>query len=84
MFDQIILKSDLFICRIAAPPGGLQGSFLRMSQGPGPGAGPAPAPGPGLVGQHGGSVQMKRPGEFAGIRPVTAAAGHMMPGQGFS
>lgn len=78
MFDQIILKSDAFICRIAAPPGGLQGSFLRMSQGPGPG----PGSGPGLVVQHGGAVQIKRPGEFAGIRPVTATAGHMMPGQG--
>lgn len=75
MFDQIILKADLFICRIAAPPGGLQGSFLRMSQGAG--AGPAP----GLVVQHGGSVQIKRPGEFVGIRPVTATAGHLMPGQ---
>lgn len=78
MFDQIVLKSDLFICRIAAPPGGLQGSFLRMSQG----AGPAPAPG--LVVQHGGPVQIKRPGEFAGIRPGAATAGHVMPGQEFA
>lgn len=82
MFEPIILKSDPFLCRIAAPPGGLQGSFLRMSQGPGAGAGPGPAPAPGLVVQHGGAVQIKRPGEFAGIRPVTATAGHMMPGQG--
>uniref|UniRef100_H3D7P3 Lysine methyltransferase 2C n=1 Tax=Tetraodon nigroviridis TaxID=99883 RepID=H3D7P3_TETNG len=54
--------------RFAAPPGGLQGSFLRMSHPAGPGSG--------LVVEHGVSVQMKRPGEFTGIRPVMAPGGH--------
>lgn len=59
--------------RFAAPPGGLQGSFLKMSHPAGAGAA--------LLVEHGVPVQMKRPGEFAGIRPLVAPAGHVMPGQ---
>lgn len=42
-----------------------------------------PAGGSGLV-DHGVSVQMKRPGEFTGIQPITAPGGHAMPGQEFT
>lgn len=37
-----------------------------------------PGPGPGLVVEHGVPVQMKKPGEFTGIRPISG--GHVMPG----
>lgn len=73
MLDQIIHSSSPFVGRFAAPPGGLQGPFLRMPHAAGPGSG--------LVVEHGVSVQMKRPGEFPGIRAVTASGGHVMPGQ---
>lgn len=69
--EQIIHSSSPFMGRFAAPPGALQGSFLRLSQGAGSG----------LVVEHGVSVQMKRPGEFPGIRPATPSGGHVMPGQ---
>lgn len=73
MFEQVVHSSSPFMGRFAAPPGGLQGSFLRTSHGAGPGSG--------LLVEHGVSVQMKRPGEFTGIRASTAPGGHVIPGE---
>lgn len=59
--------------RFGAPPVAMQDPSLQSPQGSVPGSGHG-------VGE-GMPVQMKRLGEFTGIRPLPAASSHVMQGQ---